>query len=45
MSRPSNKPKTDKTIQRKPADYNKVLAEVVELLEADDAPRPASLIR
>ena len=34
MSRPSNKPKTDKTIQRKPADYNKVLAGVVELLEA-----------
>ncbi len=34
MSRPSNKPKTDKAIQKKPADYNKVLSGVVELLEA-----------
>ena len=34
MSRPSNKTKTGKTIQRKPADYNKVLSGVVELLEA-----------
>ena len=34
MSRPSDKQKTGKTIKRKPADYNKVLSGVVELLEA-----------
>lgn len=34
MSKPSHKPKTGKTIQRKPADYDKVLSGVVELLDA-----------
>lgn len=34
MSKPSQKPKTGKAIQRKPADYDKVLSGVVELLDA-----------
>jgi len=33
MSKPSHKPKTGKTIQHKPADYDKVLSGVVELLD------------
>jgi hypothetical protein len=34
MSKPSEKQKTGKTIQRKAADYDKVLSGVVELLDA-----------
>lgn len=34
MRKPSRKPKPGKTIQRKPADYDKVLSGVVELLDA-----------
>ena len=34
MSKPSNQPKTRKAIQPKPADYNQVLTDVVELLDA-----------
>ena len=34
MSKPSHKPKTGKTIQQKPADYDHVLSGVVELLNA-----------
>ena len=34
MSKPSHKPKTGKTIQHKPADYDNVLSGVVELLDA-----------
>jgi predicted nuclease of restriction endonuclease-like (RecB) superfamily len=34
MSKPSQKPKTGKTIQQKPADYDHVLSGVVELLDA-----------
>ena len=33
MSKPSHKPKTGKTIQHKAADYEKVLSDVVELLD------------
>ena len=39
MNKPSHKPKTGKTIQYNPADYDKVLSGVVELL---DTPRHAS---
>lgn len=34
MSKPSHKPKTSKTIQHKPANYDHVLSGVVELLDA-----------
>jgi predicted nuclease of restriction endonuclease-like (RecB) superfamily len=34
MSKPSHKPKTDKPVQPKAADYDKVLSGVVELLDA-----------
>jgi hypothetical protein len=34
MSKPSDKPKTGKTIQHKPADYEHLLSGVVELLDA-----------
>ena len=34
MSKPSQKPKTGKTVQQKPADYDKILSGIVELLDA-----------
>lgn len=34
MSKPSHKPKTTKPIRHKPADYDKVLSGVIELLDA-----------
>ena len=34
MSKPTQKPKTSKPVQHKPAEYEKVLSGVVELLDA-----------